>query len=125
MAPLCWCAHAAAVTAMLASLLTAHMAWSCCLYCSLAAMPCDGSAHCFHPAFPARPPPLQINVYVPNAGDRPARARLPYKLRFLEARPGLLLVSPSTCRRCLHHLRPSSSSVIGMGTQRTHRPSPC
>lgn len=32
------------------------------------------------------PPALpQINVYVPNAGDRPARARLPYKLRFLEA----------------------------------------
>ncbi|PRW56659.1 Exodeoxyribonuclease III [Chlorella sorokiniana] len=28
---------------------------------------------------------VMINVYVPNAGDRPARARLPYKLRFLEA----------------------------------------
>jgi exonuclease III len=26
-----------------------------------------------------------VNVYVPNAGDRPARARLPYKLRFLQA----------------------------------------
>ncbi len=26
-----------------------------------------------------------LNVYAPNAGDRPARARLPYKLRFLEA----------------------------------------
>ncbi|PSC72426.1 exodeoxyribonuclease iii [Micractinium conductrix] len=28
---------------------------------------------------------LLVNVYVPNAGDRPARARLPHKLRFLEA----------------------------------------
>ena len=26
-----------------------------------------------------------VNVYVPNAGDRPARPRLQYKLRFLEA----------------------------------------
>ena len=26
-----------------------------------------------------------INVYVPNAGDRPARARLAFKLRFLAA----------------------------------------
>lgn len=26
-----------------------------------------------------------INVYVPNAGDRPARARLGFKLSFLEA----------------------------------------
>eukprot|EP00887_Chlorella_sp_A99_P002530 scaffold6.g2530.t1 len=26
-----------------------------------------------------------VNVYVPNAGDRPARSRLSYKLRFLEA----------------------------------------
>lgn len=28
---------------------------------------------------------LLVNVYVPNAGDRPARPRLDYKLRFLAA----------------------------------------